>query len=228
MICTYIVQLMAFSVCCMPTLFIPEQDRKQLLREWVLKNGDAAAVEASIVVSKSSSSKLGTQKELLTVQEMVSKGYPAEKISAIVAKGGIPDPDCPHIPSLYKYWCQTSCVLKDVEEVKQESKVTVQCQPNAAALDAVMSGPKGPAKRCALPTGCLEQMMQSTQSPGPGFSILVEILHALDKDLSLYVFIHLLYMTLNGGLYLKFDRYYLFQYWLCTTPFPEPTTWLYT
>jgi hypothetical protein len=42
----------------MPTLFIPEQDRKQLLREWVLKNGDAAAVEASIVVSKSSSSKL--------------------------------------------------------------------------------------------------------------------------------------------------------------------------
>ena len=148
----------------------PEQDRKQLLREWVHKNGDAAAVEASIVVSKSSSSKLGTQKELLTVQEMVVKGFPAEKISAIVAKGGIPDPDCPHLPSLYKYWCQTSCVLKDVEEVKQESKVTVKCKPDAAAVDALMSGPKGPAKRCALPTGCLEQMMQSTQSPGLGFS----------------------------------------------------------
>jgi hypothetical protein len=150
----------------------PGQDRKQLLREWVLKNGDAAAIEAAIVVSRSTSSKLGTQRELLTVAEMVSKGYPPEKISAIVAKGGIPDPDVPHIPSLFKYWCQTSCVMNDVEEVKQESQVTVQAQPSAAAVGALMSGPEGPATRCALPTGCLEQMMQAAQPPGQRFSML--------------------------------------------------------
>lgn len=149
------------------------QDRKQLLREWVQKNGDAAAIEANIVISKTSSSKLGTQKELLTVAEMVSRGFPREKISAIVAKGGIPDADCPHLPSLYKYWVQTSCVLKDVEEVKQESKVNIQCQPSAGALDAMMSGPKGPKQRCALPSGSLEQMMQSVQAPAAGLHVCI-------------------------------------------------------
>ena len=121
------------------------------------------------MISKTS----GTQKELLTVAEMVSRGFPREKISAIVAKGGIPDADCPHLPSLYKYWVQTSCVLKDVEEVKQESKMNIQCQPSAGALDAMMSGPKGPKQRCALPSGSLEQMMQSVQAPAAGLHVCI-------------------------------------------------------
>ena len=147
------------------------QDRKQLLREWVQTNGDAAKIEANIVISKTSSSKLGTQKELLTVAEMVGRGFPRETISAIVAKGGIPDSDCPHLPSLYKYWCQTSCVLKDVEEGKQESKMNIQCQPSAGALDGLMSGPQGPRQRNALPAGSLEQMMQSVQAPAAGLVV---------------------------------------------------------
>eukprot|EP00435_Cladocopium_sp_Y103_P035047 s2703_g9.t1 len=150
------------------------RDRKQLLREWVHKNGDASSIEAAIVLSRSSSSKLGTQKELLTVAEMVTRGYPREKISAIVAKGGIPDPDCPHLPNLYKYWVQTSCVLKDVEEVRQESRVNVRCQASAAGVDALMSGPTGPRQRCALPSGSLEQMMQSVAPAAvPGLHVCI-------------------------------------------------------
>ena len=113
-----------------PCLFIaflqvPCEDRKQLLKEWVQREGDAAAIEASIVVSKTSKSSMGTQRELLTVAEMHQRGFPEEKIKAITAKGGIPDEDCPHFPSLFKYWCHTSVVLKDTEEVTMQSKVTV-------------------------------------------------------------------------------------------------------
>ena len=159
-------------------MYVPTsvQDRRQLLREWVAKSGDAAAIEACIVISKTSSSKMGTKRELLTVGEMVARNFPREKISAIVAKGGIPDADCPHLPELFKYWCQTSCVLKDEEEIKQESKLNVQCQPSAAAIDAMMSAPKGPKQRCALPSGSLEQMMQSVQGAAvPGLHFLSQL-----------------------------------------------------
>ena len=159
------------------------QDRRQLLREWVEKNGDAAAIEACIVISKTSSSRMGTKRELLTVGERVARNFPREKISAIVAKGGIPDADCPHLPELFKYWCQTSCVLKDEEEVKQETRMKVQCQPSAAAMDAMMTGPKGPKQRCALPFGQLDQMMQSVQPAAvPGLHFLLQLHRSISRN----------------------------------------------
>lgn len=156
----------------MSFLHVPCEDRKQLLKEWVEKEGDAAAIEATIVVSKSSKSSMGTQRELLTVAEMHQRGFPEEKIKAITAKGGIPDEDCPHLPSLFKYWCQTSVVLKDTEEVKMQSRMTVGCTADGAAVSELMNGPAGPAQRTALPSGSMDEIMKQINAATGGQGIL--------------------------------------------------------
>ena len=138
-----------------------------MLRQWVQTSGDAAAIEAEIVVSRTNTSKLGTQRELLTVQQMVSRGYPKEKIDAICARGGLPDPDCPNIPSLYRYWVQTSCVLKDTEEVKQQTSATVKASIDGAGMGALLDGPTGAGVRQALPSGGLDQIMAAAQQAQP-------------------------------------------------------------
>ena len=112
------------------------------------------------MVSRTSKSSLGTQRELLTVAEMHTRGFPEEKIKAITAKGGIPDVDCPHLPALYKYWCQTSVVLNDTEEVKMQAKVNVACKADGASVAELMSGPSGPSERAALPTGSMDEIMK--------------------------------------------------------------------
>ena len=139
------------------------QDRRQLLKDWVQHQGDAAAIEAVIVIKKKAKSKMGTAREHLTVQEMVSRGIPREKIDAVVARGGTPDPDCPNIVSLYRYWIQTSRVLKDSEEIEQEASMKIQGEVSASGLGALMSGPTGPMERASLPAGGMEQIMQSLQ-----------------------------------------------------------------
>ena len=135
-----------------------------MLRQWVQTNGDAAAIEAEIVVSRTNTSKLGTQRELLTVQQMVSRGFPKEKIDAICAKGGLPDEDCPNIPSLYRYWVSTSCVLKDTEEVKQQATATLRANIDGAGLGALLDGPTGAGVRQALPAGGLDQIMAAASA----------------------------------------------------------------
>ena len=136
------------------------QEKRELLRQWVESNGDAAAVEAQIVISKTNSNKYGKTKELLTVAEMKKKGFVDEKIQAIVERGGVPDEDCPHLTHLYKYWVQTSCTLKETEEIKQEGSITAAGNVSAGAVDALMSGPST-GNQVALPQGGLEQIMQS-------------------------------------------------------------------
>lgn len=142
-------------------------------------NGDASQIEADILLSKSNSSKFGTKRELLTVGEMVAKGWPREKIDAITAKGGIPDEDVPHLPSLYKYWVVTSSTINDTEEVRQDAFVRMKAQADAAAIDAVMSGPSGGEARRALPAG-VDAIMRSigeaaAQGQGSKYIVLVAV-----------------------------------------------------
>ena len=80
---------------------------------------------------------------------MVSRGFPKEKIDAICAKGGLPDEDCPNIPSLYRYWVQTSCVLKDTEEVKQQATATLRANIDQAGIRALLDSPTGAGVRQA-------------------------------------------------------------------------------
>ena len=99
---------------------------------------------------------------------MHQRGFPEEKIKAITAKGGIPDVDCPHLPSLFKYWCQTSVVLNDTEEVKMQAKMSIACKADGASVGELMSGPAGPSERTALPSGSMEEIMKQINSATGG------------------------------------------------------------
>lgn len=138
----------------------PLQDRKKLLRDWVVKNGDAAQIEAEILLSRSNRSKFGKQRELLTVSEMLAKGFPREKIDAVTAKSGIPDEDCPHLTSLYRYWVTTSSVVTDEEEVKQEATMKIAADANAGNLQA-------------LPAGGMDAIMRNCKEANQDFKRLV-------------------------------------------------------
>ena len=158
-------------------------------------NGDAASVEAQIVISKTNKNKFGKTKELLTVAEMKKRGFPEEKIKAIVARGGVPDEDVPHLTELYKYWVQTSCTLKESEEIKQEGTIKAAGAVSAGAVDALMSGPST-GSQVALPQGGLEQVMQSlSQQQGAllvkqlGFGVF--ILHVTHR-LSLQIYLDII------------------------------------
>lgn len=115
------------------------QDRKKLLQQWVQTQQDPSCIEADLVISKSNSKRKRGTKELLTTAEMIKREIPMEKIRAIVARGkGVPDEDCPDIPSLTRFWINTSTCEIDEDETKQEQRVVVQCD-GASALDGVFS-----------------------------------------------------------------------------------------
>ena len=95
------------------------------------------------MISKSASKKKRGMKELLTTQEMIKREIPMEKIRAVVARGqGVPDEDCPDVPSLVRFWIHTSNVQIDEDEEKQEQRVKVQAN-GAAGIDGVFATGSG-------------------------------------------------------------------------------------
>lgn len=130
------------------------------MKQWVTNAGDAAAVEADIVVSRQTIGMFDNKRELLTVAEMRARGLPDEKIQAVIAKGGFPDADCPQALNLYRYWVVTSTVLRDQEIVKQEATMRAQARGDAATVGALMTGPTGPANRRALPQSSMDDIMK--------------------------------------------------------------------
>lgn len=107
--------------------FVSTQDRRKLLQQWVSSNQDAGAIEADLVFSRNSSHQHKGTRELLTAAQMLKRDMPMEKVRAIVARGqGVPDPDCPEVASLTRFWVCTSTVMIDKEETKQEQTVRVR------------------------------------------------------------------------------------------------------
>lgn len=140
------------------------QDRKQLLQQWVASNANAQSIEADLVISKSSANQHRSTRELLTTQEMLKRDMPLEKIRAIVARGnGVPDPDCPGIASLTRFWVSTSTKEIDTDEVKQESNVRLQADPSSA-IAATFAAPRSSCARSIGADG-MQQILQSLQ-PG--------------------------------------------------------------
>ena len=139
-----------------------DQDRKRLLQQWVASNGDASKMEAELVLSKSQSKKQEGTKELLTTAEMSARGIPLEKIRAVVAKGqGIPDSDCPELPSLTRFWVSTSVKIVDTDETSQQSQVRIQADP-AAAINQVFSPmPELQAGTAKLGADQMQAMLQN-------------------------------------------------------------------
>ena len=184
------------------------EGQKQLLRDWVLKNGDAGSIEAQIVLQRSKSSNLGTQRELLTVKQMrEDKKWPDKKIKAILSRGEyVEDEDCPDAEELRRYWCNTSTTLNENEEVRQQSTMTIQSAASADAVDSLMTGPGATGRRSHLSGDSMEQIMQSLQqAANPGlhmffssffysyFHMWVSIPHISKQTIlnSLYMYIYI-------------------------------------
>ena len=55
--------------------FERSEDRLALLRTWVMRDGNASACEAAIVLEKKNSTKLDRDRELLKVADMVRRGF---------------------------------------------------------------------------------------------------------------------------------------------------------
>jgi hypothetical protein len=184
------------------------EGQKQLLRDWVLKNGDAGSIEAQIVLQRSKSSNLGTQRELLTVKQMrEDKKWPDKKIRAILSRGEyVEDEDCPDAEELRRYWCNTSTTLNENEEVRQQTTMTIQSAASADAVDSLMTGPGATGRRSHLSGDSMEQIMQSLQqAANPGlhmffssffysyFHMWVSIPHISKQTIlnSLYMYIYI-------------------------------------
>ena len=139
------------------------QDRKQPLQQWVASNANAQAIEADLVISKSSANQHRSCRELLTTQEMQARNIPIEKIRAIVARGnGVPDPDCPGIASLTRFWVSTSTKEIETDEIKQQSNVRLQA--DASSTLAASSATSSTSQR-AIGADGMQQILQSLQPP---------------------------------------------------------------
>ncbi|CAL1164948.1 unnamed protein product [Cladocopium goreaui] len=141
-------------------------DRKQLLQQWVASNSNAQSIEADLVLSKHSANQHKSTRELLTTQEMQKRDIPIEKIRAIVARGnGVPDPDCPGIASLTRFWVSTSTKEIDTDEVKMESSVRMQADASSTLAAIVPSA--APSSSCSRAIGAdgMQQILQSLQAP---------------------------------------------------------------
>lgn len=151
---------------CFCKLLQTNQDRKQLLQQWVASNSNAQSIEADLVLSKHSANQHKSTRELLTTQEMQKRDIPIEKIRAIVARGnGVPDPDCPGIASLTRFWVSTSTKEIDTDEVKMESSVRMQADASSTLAAIVPSA--APSSSCSRAIGAdgMQQILQSLQAP---------------------------------------------------------------
>ena len=118
------------------------QDRRKLLRIWVEQGENRQACEASVVMTKSQSTKMQGTKELVSVQEMVRRKWPRNKIlGAIRAGNGVKDEHAPDDPTLVSYWCRVSAQQVDTTEVRQDSQVRIQSQVDANMINAVTAAP---------------------------------------------------------------------------------------
>ena len=185
------------------------EGQKQLLRDWVLKNGDAGSIEAQIVLQRSKSSNLGTQRELLTVKQMrEDKKWPDKKIRAILSRGEyVEDEDCPDAEELRRYWCNTSTTLNENEEVRQQTTMTIQSAASADAVDSLMTGPGATGRRSHLSGDSMEQIMQSLQqAANPG-------LHMFFSSFFLFIFSYVgVYSWLYNSPYFQTDNFKLIVY----------------
>lgn len=142
------------------------KDRKQLLVQWVTSGQNASAIEADLVLSKAQSKKHQGTRELLTTQEMLKRDIPVEKVRAIVAKGnGVPDADCPNIPSLTRFWISTSTKEVETDETRQEAVVKMRADAQAG-IEAVLGGGHGAPQSSAIGADNLQSILQNLNGNG--------------------------------------------------------------
>lgn len=125
------------------------------------------SIEADLVITKSQSKLQQASRELLTTQEMLQRNIPLEKVRAVVARGnGVPDADCPEIPSLTRFWISTSIKEVETDEYRQEARLRLRVDP-AASVDGVFANM--PTSSSSAPMGAdrMQHILQGLKPGGP-------------------------------------------------------------
>ena len=106
-----------------------------MLKEWVKTGENASQCESNFVLRRRDTQRHHEGDECLTVQEMIDRKIPIEKIRAVVSRGGgVPDADCPGLAKLTAYWINTSKARSREKELTAEAEMRVQAR-GAGALD---------------------------------------------------------------------------------------------
>eukprot|EP00438_Fugacium_kawagutii_P020794 Skav229463 [mRNA] locus=scaffold577:147481:148630:+ [translate_table: standard] len=129
-------------------------EQRDVLKRYLQHGGNLEAIETTFTVERSHEGELEGTRELLTIDGMRKAGCSEAKIAACVARGGIPDKDCPSdeascvgrgvIPdkdcpsdeASMKFWCH----LSEKETTRDKFKVQMKAKANAqpgAMVDAL-------------------------------------------------------------------------------------------
>ena len=130
-----------------------------------MRSGENAnQCESNFVLQRRQSQKAKDEDECLTLQEMVDRRIPIEKIRAVVNRGGgVPDEDAPACLKLMRYWINTGKKRSKETELNQTSEMRVTAV-GAAALGHMDFDPmQQPLGNAAAPTD-LEAILASAQS----------------------------------------------------------------
>ncbi|CAK9083364.1 Uncharacterized protein SCF082_LOCUS39572 [Durusdinium trenchii] len=130
----------------------PLEEKSDLLRSWIASKENMDATECSLIVSKKQASEVETGRELLTIREMVAKGFSETKITAILKKNEpVPDADAPDDPESTRFWCFVGGKYTDKETCTVEGVANVSVKPHAAGVAALMDSSTMPLLSASKP-----------------------------------------------------------------------------
>ncbi|CAJ1402348.1 unnamed protein product [Effrenium voratum] len=166
-----------------------EDQKKDLLSQWVTTNGNASSIEATLNLRSSMSHKLDEVEELLTIKQMKQRDVSQrlsscwQKIDATVAsQPGVPDPACPASKDDVRYWITMSVKRAKAQSTELESTISGRVDPQAAfqamngsgllsALGATrIASSSGPSVADMIPGGAMA-MQQFAASVSPAASL---------------------------------------------------------
>ena len=118
------------------------KEKNELLSSWVKKNENRAACESAVVMQRESVNKYNATQQLMSVQEMVDRKFPTEKIRSIIHRGGgVPDADAPDCLMLTQFWVTVSRTKSAEESQSTRASTSVECETDMNVFDAPLATP---------------------------------------------------------------------------------------
>lgn len=145
------------------------QERLDVLKQWVASGQNADQCESSLVLQRKSLRRTQGNEELLTLQQMIDRRIPVEKIRAVVARGGgVADPDAPGVAKLTSFWIETSRTRTSREEQSTTAEVRVAGSASGAleAMGSALDPFLAPGISAAAPCSDFDRMLADAQGSG--------------------------------------------------------------
>lgn len=152
-----------------------KEEQREVLKSFLVSGGNLDHVEASVEASRTRSDETAGVRELLTIEQMREAKFseflvvifsvhevclsekfvialprflaaPRAKIQACIARGGVPDDDCPTDMASMRFWCTTTKkqTTRDRTQVHTSATASVHASAAFKALDAGFAVGTGP------------------------------------------------------------------------------------